>query len=195
MMAKAKDKKKRKAVPKGAKKPLFIAIGALVLLFAALPTATLLTIGMAPTLAAFVVDITPGRYLGKCVAGMNFAGIVPYLHKLWFTGHGLSSAIDIVTDVYALFLMYSAAGLGWLLFFGLPGAVAMFRALNAKRRIYVLREKQKELIGEWGECILPAGAAKEVGNDSAALSDILPGEAAAAVAEPASVRPPTPRSA
>jgi hypothetical protein len=44
-----------------------------------------------------------------------------------------------------------------LLFIGLPGAVAMFRALNAKRRIYFLREKQKELILEWNECLLPAG--------------------------------------
>jgi hypothetical protein len=194
-MAKAKEKTKRKAKTRGTGKPLFIAIGVLVLLFAALPTTTILAIGMAPTLAAFVVDVTPGRYLGKCVAGMNFAGIVPYLHKLWFSGHGLSSAIDIVTDVYALFLMYSAAGLGWLLFFGLPGAVAMFRALNAKRRIYMLREKQKDLIGEWGECILPAGAAKEAGNGLAALSDDLPGEVAGVVSEPAPGRRQLPRSA
>ena len=146
---------------KASREPFIISVAVLVLLFAALPTATLLTIGMAPTLAAFIVDVTPGRYLAKCVAGMNFAGVVPYLHKLWFTGHGLPSALNIVSDVFALFLMYSAAGLGWLLFFGLPGAVAMFRALNAKRRIYVLREKQRELISEWGECILPPSPVRE----------------------------------
>ena len=55
--------------------------------------------------------------------------------------------------------MYGAAAMGWMLFLGLPGAVAMFRALNAKRRIYMLRERQKDLINEWGDCILP-GAEK-----------------------------------
>jgi hypothetical protein len=154
-MAKETHKPQPSAKHKRSRTPLFIAISALVLLFAALPIATVLTVGLAPTPAAFIVDITPGRYLPKCVAGMNFAGVVPYLHKLWLTGHGLSSALDIVTDVFALFLIYSAAGLGWLLFLGLPGAVAMFRALNAKRRIYILQERQKELISEWGDCILP----------------------------------------
>lgn len=149
-----------KAKRRGAGKPLAIAIGALVLLFAALPTATLLAIGMAPTLAAFISDMTPGRYLTKCVAGMIFAGLSPFLHKLWFTSHDLNSAIAIVSDVFGLFVIYSAAGLGWLLFLGLPGAVAMFRSLNAKRRIYGLREKQKDLIDEWGESILPAGESK-----------------------------------
>lgn len=152
-----------KAKRRGAGKPLAIAIGALVLLFAALPTATLLAIGMAPTLAAFISDMTPGRYLAKCVAGMNFAGLSPFLHKLWFTSHDLNTAIAMVSDVFGLFVIYSAAGLGWLLFLGLPGAVAMFRSLNAKRRIHALREKQKDLIDEWGECILPAGEAKVEG--------------------------------
>jgi len=158
---------------RGAGKPLAIAIGVLVLLFAALPTATLLAIGLAPTLAAFITDMTPGRYLAKCVAGMNFAGLSPFLHKLWFTSHDLTTAIGIVSDVFGLFVIYSAAGLGWLLFLGLPGAVAMFRSLNAARRINALREKQKELIGEWGECILPAGSPKGDGTPEPASAEAV----------------------
>ena len=80
-----------------------------------------------------------------------------------------------MSDVFGLFVIYSAAGLGWLLFLGLPGAVAMFRSLNAKRRIYVLREKQKDLIGEWGECILPAGEAKAPGASDPASHDAMEG--------------------
>jgi hypothetical protein len=131
-----------------ARKPLLLATLALVLLFAALPTATVLALGMAPTLAAMVVDVTPGRYLMKCVAGMNFAGVVPFLHRLWSTGHDLHVALDIVTDIFVVFVMYASAGLGWLLFFGFPSAVATCRSLNAKRRIYFLREKQKNLLEE-----------------------------------------------
>jgi hypothetical protein len=145
------------AKPQKGSKPLTVAIGVLVLVFAALPTATLLAMGLAPTLVARIVDTTPGRYLTKCVAWMNIAGLVPYLTSLWFSGHDMATAIKIITDVYSWFFVYSAAGMGWLLFLGLPGAVAMFLALNAKCRIYFLREKQKDLILEWGECVLSAG--------------------------------------
>ena len=139
-----------------------MAIGAVGLLLLALPTTMVLAIGMAPTLGAFFADKTPGRYLTKCVAGMNFAGVIPSLYHLWITGHNLKTANDIVTDLYTWLLMYCAGGMGWLLFLGLPGAVAIFRSLNATRRIYVLREQQKLLINEWGDCILPAtGTAKD----------------------------------
>ena len=119
-----------------ATKPLLTAVGALGLLFLALPTTMVLAIGMAPTLGAFFADRTPGRYLTKCVAGMNFAGVIPSLYHLWITGHNLKTANDIVTDVYTWLLMYCAAAMGWLLFLGLPGAVAVVRSLNATRRIY-----------------------------------------------------------
>jgi hypothetical protein len=132
-----------------------MAVGALGLLLLALPTTMVLAIGMAPTLGAFIADRTPGRYLTKCVAGMNFAGVIPSLYHLWITGHDLKTANGIVTDLYTWLIMYCAGGMGWLLFLGLPGAVAVFRSLNASRRIYFLREKQKHLINEWGDSILP----------------------------------------
>ncbi len=151
-------------------KPLAIATGLLVLLFAALPTSTVLAIGLAPTLGAFIGDTTPGRYLTKCVAGMNFAGVFPFLYQLWMTTNDMTTAINIVTDMYAWLVMYSAAAIGWLLFLGLPGAVSVFRSLNAKRRIYVLREQQEDLINEWGESIMPsidkAKAAQENSKDA-----------------------------
>jgi hypothetical protein len=178
-MAAAKSKK--------GSKPLTIAISVLVLIFAALPTATLLAMGLAPTLVARIVDTTPGRYLTKCVAWMNVAGLVPYLTKLWFSGHDMATAIRMVTDVYTWFFVYSAAGMGWLLFLGLPGAVAMFRALNAKRRIYFLREKQKELMLEWGECVLPAGEDPQKHKESVSGADDDAKEGSAPVQTPANV--------
>ena len=147
-----------------------MAVGALGLLLLALPTTMVLAIGMAPTLGAFFADKTPGRYLTKCVAGMNFAGVIPSLYNLWITGHDLKTANGIVTDLYSWLVMYSAGGMGWLLFLGLPGAVAVFRSLNATRRIYVLREKQKSLINEWGDCILPVPVTPQDGDGNPAES-------------------------
>lgn len=148
-----------------------IATFLLVVLFAALPTAMILVIGFAPTLGARIGDTTPGKYLTKCVAWMNLAGVAPFLFDLWSRGNDMVTAIAIVTDMFAWLLMYSAAAMGWLMFLGLPGAVAMFRSLNAQRRIYVLRERQKELINEWGEVILPASQRTKAVDDGEATGE------------------------
>jgi hypothetical protein len=160
-MAKGGRKQPKSAGKRLTRSPMLIAVMLVGLIFAGLPTATLLFVGMAPTLVALIVDVTPGRYLARCVAGMNFAGLVPFLHQLWSRGHTMSLALDIVTDVFAWFIIYGASAIGWLLFFGLPGAVSMARVLNGKRRIYMLREKQKLLINEWGDSILAPAEAKE----------------------------------
>ena len=152
------------------RKPIFIATLGLVVLFAALPTALVLVVGFAPTLGARIGDTGPGKYLTKCVAWMNLAGVAPFLFDLWARGHEMVTAIAIISDMFAWLLMYSAAGMGWLMFLGLPGAVAMFRSLNAKRRIYFLRERQKELINEWGEVILPASQRTKTEGDDEARS-------------------------
>lgn len=157
---------KNRGQQRSAVKPLLIAIGVLGLLLLALPTTMVLAIGMAPTLGAFFADKTPGHYLTKCVAGTNFAGVFPSLYYLWTIGHDLKTANGIVTDINALLLMYCAGAMGWLLFLGLPGAVAVFRSLNATRRIYVLREKQKMLINEWGDNILPTLPKTDTAQDS-----------------------------
>jgi len=168
---------KKRGQQRRAVKPLFIAIGGLGLLLLALPTTMVLAIGMAPTLGAFFADKTPGRYLTKCVAGTNFAGVFPSLYSLWTIGHDLKTANGIVTDLNTWLLMYFAAAMGWLLFLGLPGAVAVFRSLNATRRIYVLREKQKLLINDWGDNILPtlptADTAQNSGTASSEKSENL----------------------
>lgn len=136
-------------------------------LFAALPTAIVLSVGLMPTLVALIVDVTRGRYLTKCVAGLNIAGVLPFLHKLLVTSHDVQTAMGIVSDAFAWLVMYSAAAMGWLMFMGLPGVVSMFKVLTAKRRVYVLQELQRSLLNEWGDCILPNTDDKDGGPGAA----------------------------
>ena len=140
---------------KGGGKVMTVSISVLVLLFAALPTTILLAVGMTPSLVALVIDVTPGRYLARCVAGLNVAGTVPFIGTLWSGVNDISSAIAIVSDPFAWLTMYGAAAIGWLLFLGLPGVVTMLRSLNAKRRVNALRAIQKELMREWGDTLNP----------------------------------------
>ena len=129
---------------------LFLFFGVVI---SALPTAMVLAVGLVPTIVALIVDITPGRYLTRCVVGLNIAGISPFMHKLWTGGNDMMTAVGIVTDSVAWLVIYGAAAMGWLLFMGFPGTVAVFQTLNAKRRIYMMQEKQKSLLEEWGDSI------------------------------------------
>ncbi len=163
--------------------------GILIVLFLALPTAILLSVGLMPTLVALIVDVTRKRYLTKCVAGMNFAAVLPFLHKLVTTSHDVQSAMAIVSDPFSWLVMYSGAAMGWMLFMGLPGVVSMFKVLNAKRRVYVLQETQRTLLNEWGDCVLPNTDAKEEDKNSAESATPPPGAAAAGPSEGSTPKP------
>lgn len=119
-------------------------------IFAALPTFTVLCVGLVPTAVAYIVDMTPGRYSTRCVAGLNVAGVVPFLNHVWSSGNDMHAAIGVVTDVFAWLAFYLASGIGWMLFMGLPGIVASIKTYNAQRRSNALRERLEELKQEWG---------------------------------------------
>jgi hypothetical protein len=148
--------KKEKAPKRGRKRTgksgaLMIVCGVIGFVIAALPTVIVLLVGMIPTVVAYIIDLTPGRYAARCVAGLNIAGVVPFLNRLWSSTNDLPAAINVVTDVYAWFAFYAASGVGWMLFVSLPGFVASFKTYSAKRRANALRERLEQLKDEWGE--------------------------------------------
>ncbi|MDK9720095.1 MAG: acyl-CoA synthetase [Rhodospirillales bacterium] len=132
-----------------------ITIGLLLLgppmLFFFLPTWTFLFLAMLPTVVAFVVDRTPYRYAWVSVAGLNFAGVAPYLMKLWFEAHTMNNAFKILGNPFDLIVMYGAAGLGWVLHMSLPPVVGAWLDVTSQRRLGQLRDTQRRLLSEWGE--------------------------------------------
>lgn len=125
---------------------------------AGLPTALVLAVGMLPTLVSFIVDMTPGRYACRCVAGLNVAGVAPFIDKLWGGHNDLAGAMNIIGDTLAWLAFYGSAGFGWILFMSLPGVVATGRTLNARRVVHNLRAKQEELAEEWGLSVKTEGS-------------------------------------
>ncbi len=119
----------------------------------ALPTMLVLTLGLLPTLVAFVVDLHPKKYAARSVGFLNFAGILPFLVVLWSGRHDLLSAMRILTDVYAWLVVYAAAAMGWLVYLGMPSVAGFIMQIHAARRIRVLETRRKALIREWGEDI------------------------------------------
>ncbi|MGB0630798.1 MAG: hypothetical protein ACPGRZ_08885 [Alphaproteobacteria bacterium] len=163
----AKDKQKQ---PKaGGKRPgkttaIMIVCGVLGFIVAALPTVVVILVGMIPTIVAYIIDLTPGRYAARCVAGLNIAGVVPFLNRLWSSTNDLPGAIAVVTDVYAWLAFYLASGVGWALFISLPSFVASYKTYSAKRKANALRERLDELVREWGEDIT-GNTSSDVGGD------------------------------
>ena len=146
-----------KQVPVPGKKmslaPLWLGITFVGVVILSLPSVMLVFFGMMPSLVAAIIDRSPQRYSTFCVGGMNFCGVFPYLLDLWAGPADVSAAADIFTDAFAILLMYSAAGFGWLIFLAFPPVVVTLIQVMAQRRAAQCRELQKELIEEWGEDI------------------------------------------
>lgn len=122
----------------------------LTLMAAALPTFVVMMIGFLPTMTWFIVDMTPGRYAFRCIAGFNVAGVAPYLYKLWLGNNDLDAAVNIAGDPTAWLVFMATSACGWVTFQALPSMIAMTRKLEARRQINMLRRRQDDLKREWG---------------------------------------------
>jgi len=142
----APKRKNRKAII-----VLWSSVAVVVLLIFAMPTVMLLFFGMLPSFVAYIIDRAPEKYSTFCVAAMNFTGLFPYMLDLWVGSHTILAAIDTLTNVFALFIIYGSAGFGWFIFTSIPPVMSsVFSAFNQKR-VASLRARQRTLIGEWGE--------------------------------------------
>ncbi len=129
-----------------------------IVIFAFPESVILLFLGLLPTLVALIVDKTPRKYSTFCVGSMNITGVFPSMLELWAGQNNISHAIDIITNVFDLIVMYAAATFGWLLFMAIPPVVNGLLAVVAQHRIAQLRARQRELIKEWGDEIIPRKA-------------------------------------
>lgn len=115
-----------------------------------LPTVIIVSFTMLPTLAAWVSEKGEHKYAWLCVGGFNFAGIVPFLFTLWFGVHTVDEAFDLLTEGDLLLWAYGAAGLGWLVYMGMPPLVSSWLKFTTAHRVAAMRAAQKKLIEEWG---------------------------------------------
>jgi hypothetical protein len=141
---------------------VLIAALIMAMLIAAPPTFIVFAIGMAPTFVGNLTQLERNSYRSIALASLNFAGVLPYLLDLWLAGHKMEIALRIVTDVYALFVMYGAAALAVMVFWAAPQISASFLTVLGIRRLNLLRREQEALILEWGP---------EVGNPDTSVKD------------------------
>lgn len=149
-----KDEKKRKKI-----KDSFLTSGLSFLilfpmLFLMLPTVVFLFLSMLPTLVALIIDTSSKakfKYKWLCIGGLNFAGALPFLFKLWFGDNSLDGAVNLFLGHVSFIVIYLAAAIGWVFYRCIPPVVLSFLEMNDQRRVVHLRELQTKLIAKWGE--------------------------------------------
>ena len=133
--------------------PVGVAAVVVLAMMLSLSTMILLCFALLPTLAAFIVDRTPQKYAAFCVGGMNLSGTFPSMLNLWSGSHDIDAALHILSDVFALGVIYGAAAFGWLVYMTIPPVVAAFLTMMSQRRVQQLRAVQAQLVDEWGDVL------------------------------------------
>ncbi len=127
-----------------------IALAALMLVVMAPALCIIGSIGMFPTLAAAVIDDSPGMRQTRIVAIMNLAGTIPVIAMSWEHSRSLSSALEIMTDPLVWLMMYGAAAGGWALLRIAPWFAEIIVNMRVANDIRLLEQEQKKLVSEWG---------------------------------------------
>jgi|SRR5579859_304959 hypothetical protein len=122
-----------------------------VLAVTALPLCILLLSGLVPTMVATVVDRYRAKYLTRAVGFMNLAGLTPFVVQLWSTGLTMDGVASILSKPINWLTMYGAAGIGWVLFLGMPSLARVFVDIRADQLQRELKIRAKQLAEEWGE--------------------------------------------
>lgn len=132
------------------------------LIFMFMPTFIFLTVVMMPSLVAFVVDRSKQRYGAITVGGMNFSGCFPWLMDLWMHDHSVPHVLDLLTDVWALIVIFSSAGLGWILSSTAPFLASTIMSVTSTHKIAALQARQKQLLEEWGPEVARADTGEDI---------------------------------
>lgn len=140
---------------------LFTLIGMIVvgLMVFATPALLLFAIGIVPAMVAMVVDREPGRNATIAVAATNVAGVAPFVVELMINGPTMARAMNMVTDVFVVAVMYGTAGIGWLLVLGMPRIAAVYLSVTNEAKVQIMRREQRRLVEEWGDGVKDPSAA------------------------------------
>ncbi len=124
------------------------------------PTCVVLLAGMAPSIVAYFVDRTQGKYLAITVALMNFCGNLPGLTRLWQEGQSLEAGMRLAADPLHWLVSYGAAGGGWIIYLTVPPILSVYYSSISAKRIDDLKRKQAQLIDTWGSEVVPGDFAE-----------------------------------
>lgn len=148
---KKKKKKKSKMIKLRLPKREIFVIMLLLMSIVFSSSALILFIGLLPLFVAFFVDRSKKKTRVITVGAMNIAGCTPFLMKLWMGGGAIEQAVSIIFDPMAIIVIYSAAGAGYVIDWGMTLLVASILYQRGIARKKAIEKRQEELIQRWGK--------------------------------------------
>ncbi len=145
----AKSKQPTKVKKKKANVPLIVGIGVVcVILFKT--TVIFVVMGMLPSIVSYYADTSSSKKYFRSLATCNLAGIIPYAGEMMARHNTSSGFVAIATDGVTWLVIFSAAGLGWVLVSLCPSIARFIIDLSQRGRIVHIENIQKKLVEEWG---------------------------------------------
>lgn len=149
---------KKKGMPLSLRFAVFCLMVAGVLVF---PTTLVICACLVPSFVAAVVDSHPEKTAWVTVGALNFAGTVPAWFELWKNGNDLKESIVLVTSPHTYIYAYTAALLGWVIYYNITPLIAGMLVMKSDKRLKDIDKRQRELIRKWGTEVAAAPAQPE----------------------------------
>lgn len=155
-MAKARRKRavRKKAKGAGAGGWVMLPLLPLLLAFFYPDMAIVLVIGMVPSVVSIAVSygVDRGPKL-MTISLFNLSGVIPILMDLQGPRYSGMGVMAVITDVYAWFVMYGAAGIGiaanWIGPFFAAAILSYLGRIDAHK----LKVTRAQLVKEWGDSL------------------------------------------
>ena len=112
-----------------------------------------LLIAALPSIVAYVTDASRNRTSFYVVLSCNLAGILPYLATLVHQQNATQAVQAVLSQPLVWLVVYSAAGLGWLLNWTMPYVAQFGLELLNSNEVNACRQAQKRLVDDWGDGI------------------------------------------
>lgn len=110
----------------------------------------LVVVGLLPSIIAYYVDVSAGRYTFKTIFACNLTGMMPYLEQM--LRHGPTSTVlqSIMTSAQTWAIVGGASLMGWLLVKICP-VIAQFTISGfTQTQISHIEHIQRNIEKEWG---------------------------------------------
>lgn len=120
-----------------------------------LPT-LLVCAGLLPTLVVLITDTDRQKSSTITIGFMNLAGVAPFIIDLWRQGQTMDIAVHILSQPNTWLVMLGAAGLGKLLLYAVPPAMAALTLSSMESRLLMLKEGLEQLKAVWGPDVATA---------------------------------------
>lgn len=110
----------------------------------------LLLMGMLPGIVALFTDRRAGRFASGTISFFNFIGLAPYLSKILTSPTPDIIAQNMIVEPFMWLIIYSAAGIGWIMLWLMPQLGVAVLVTRADMIINKSKTAQRALIDEWG---------------------------------------------